>query len=227
MEIDLNNFHKLPKTYTLWYHNPNEDNWSIESYHEILTFQTVEEFLILENYIKPKMIEYGMFFLMLDGIAPVWEDNNNINGGVLSWKVENSNSAKYWQESVIHFIANSFLSNFDTNDLINGICISPKRNFNIIKIWLNKQIDYSQFQYAPTITMTKNKPIYKSHRNNIEKDNQKERDSLWTTIVSNKPATNMSSNNISNNNTSINKQVISLKPTGNNIYQSSTYKKKL
>jgi translation initiation factor 4E len=174
MEINPELLTKLPRTYTLWYHNPNEDNWKTDSYHEILSFQTVEEFWIMTKHIKPHMIEFGMFFLMQDGVAPVWEDPQNINGGVLSWKVENKIAFKYWTETVIHFISNNLLINQDTNSIINGVCISPKRNFNIIKIWINKVIDYTQFKYSKTLTMAENKAIYKSHINNIQKDSQKD-----------------------------------------------------
>ena len=174
MEINPEFLTKLPRTYTLWYHNPNEDNWSLESYHEILTFQTIEEFWVMQKHIKPHMIEYGMFFLMQDGIAPVWEDSHNINGGVLSWKVENKVAYQHWVETVIHFISNNLLTNYDTNGIINGVCISPKRNFNIIKVWINKMVDYTQFSYARSLRMAENKAIYKSHRNNIEKDHQKD-----------------------------------------------------
>ena len=174
MEINPELLTKLPHTYTLWYHNPNEDNWSLDSYHEILTFQTVEEFWIMQKHIKPHMIEYGMFFLMQDGITPVWEDPKNINGGVLSWKVENKIAYHHWTDTVIHFISNNLITNYDTNGIINGVCISPKRNFNIIKIWINKMVDYTTFNYARSLKMTESKAIYKSHRNNIEKDQQKD-----------------------------------------------------
>ena len=177
MEINIAHFNKLGNAYTLWYHNPNEDRWTPDSYHEILTFQTIEEFWIMQKHIKPHMIELGMFFLMQDGIKPVWEDPHNIHGGVLSWKVENKYASKYWTETVIHFISNNLLANYDTNTIITGVCISPKRNFNIIKIWVSKMVDYTKFIYAPTLTMAETKAIYKSHQNNIEKDQKKEHQS--------------------------------------------------
>jgi Eukaryotic initiation factor 4E len=120
------------------------------------------------------MIEYGMFFLMQDGIQPVWEDPSNINGGVLSWRVETKAAYTHWKETVIHYIANSIFTNFDTNSLITGICISPKRNFNIIKMWTNKMIDYTKLKYATTLSMADQKAMFKLHRNSIEKDKLKD-----------------------------------------------------
>lgn len=174
MEINLDIFHRLPNSYTLWYHNPNEDNWDISSYHEILTFQTIEEFWIMNKFITPNMIEKGMFFLMIDGIAPIWEDPKNKNGGVLSWKIENNKVYDFWIDSIIHYLSNQFITNFNTQNVINGICISPKKNANIIKIWLNDNMDYTQFHYGNNLKMASMKPIYKSHKNNIEKDQLKE-----------------------------------------------------
>jgi hypothetical protein len=170
MDVNMDLMTKLAHGYTLWYHNPNENDWSLASYHEIITFTTIEEFWIIADHIDKHMIEYGMFFIMLDGIAPVWEDAHNINGGVLSWKVDTPASYNYWLDIAIHFIAQSILVDAADQRLITGICISPKRNFNIIKIWLNKQSDYTKFQYIPTLKIAAFKAIYKSHRNNIEKD---------------------------------------------------------
>jgi translation initiation factor 4E len=175
MEVNINPemFTKLGKTYTLWYHNPNENNWLLNSYHEIMTFSTVEEFLILQNFITENMILYGMFFLMQDGIAPVWEDPSNINGGVLSWKVDNTLSYEYWLDIAKHYVSNNLFSDCSANDIVTGICISPKKNSNIIKIWINKTADYTKFAYAPTLILMREPAIFKSHRNNIEKDSMR------------------------------------------------------
>ena len=34
----------LGQKYTLWFHNPNDINWKIDSYHKIITFSTAEEY---------------------------------------------------------------------------------------------------------------------------------------------------------------------------------------
>ena len=52
VESILDNCHKLLNKYTLWFHNPNDTNWQIDSYHKIITFTTIEEFWTITNYLK-------------------------------------------------------------------------------------------------------------------------------------------------------------------------------
>ena len=43
MELKLN--HK----YTLWFHSSMDNDWSLESYHEILQFQNVKDFFNIND----------------------------------------------------------------------------------------------------------------------------------------------------------------------------------
>ena len=43
LEPSSTNFHTLSDKWTLWAHLPHDTNWNIDSYHDILTFNTVEE----------------------------------------------------------------------------------------------------------------------------------------------------------------------------------------
>ena len=65
---DLNN------EYTLWYHNPNDTNWTQDSYHQILSFTNLQEFWTLDYFITQEMIEEGMFFIMREEVLPIWEE---------------------------------------------------------------------------------------------------------------------------------------------------------
>ena len=83
----------VPATYTLWFHSSSDNDWTINSYHEIFSFATPEEFWTLNEAIlnKSKMLLNGMFFIMKQGIKPMWEDIDNQNGGGFSFKVHNKN----------------------------------------------------------------------------------------------------------------------------------------
>jgi hypothetical protein len=122
--ISLNN------QFSFWYHNPDQIDWSLESYHKILEFNTLHEFWYLDKYIKKDMVENGMFFIMINGIMPTWEDKHNIDGGCLSWKVDRKLCYKFWIDTVGHFIM-EHLGNL--TDYTNGVSISPKKNSSIIK----------------------------------------------------------------------------------------------
>ena len=58
------NCKSLNEIFTFWYHNPDNVDWSLESYIELLEFSTIEEFWVLDKFVRKDMIETGMFFIM-------------------------------------------------------------------------------------------------------------------------------------------------------------------
>jgi translation initiation factor 4E len=156
----------LNSTWVLWYHDIKNTEWTLESYIRIAEFNTIEDFWKLYLNIKPDLITNGMFFLMRDAILPIWEDKNNINGGYWSFKISINHIHNAWNEISIALIGENILKDKTNIYTINGISISPKKNFCIIKIWnsdtlvntnakdiLNKNILLFNFEEA----------LYKSH----------------------------------------------------------------
>ena len=161
---------ELPKSYNFYYHAPENNDYSLESYIEILSFNSLEEFWVLDKFVRKDMIENGMFFIMADPILPIWEDKNNINGGCISWKVDRKNSYKFWIDCVGHFITQN-LGRFTSK--VNGISISPKKNSSIIKVWILEEIDIDNMDLPTSFLLANDKIIYKSHVQNIDKDKSK------------------------------------------------------
>tara|TARA_B100000575_G_scaffold1286_1_gene968 strand:- start:5730 stop:6302 length:573 start_codon:yes stop_codon:yes gene_type:complete len=160
-----NDTYELDNNYTLWYHNPNDTNWNTDSYHQIITISTIPEFWILNTFINKDMIINGMFFLMRDDIIPIWENNENKNGGYISWKISNDKAYDTWIDLCGHILTNEF----NINQFINGISISPKKYFNIIKIWTNSPINVSDIKMPENFILKNEKPIFKLHNKNLEK----------------------------------------------------------
>ena len=160
----------LSNTYNFYYHNPDNSDWSIESYINLLSFNSIEEFWVLDKFIRKDMVENGMFFIMIDQILPLWEDKHNINGGCISWKVDRKYSYKFWIDSIGHFITQN-LGTYTSN--INGISISPKKHSSIIKLWFNDEINIYNMDLPKSFMLAKDKIIYKSHTQNIDKDKSK------------------------------------------------------
>ena len=75
-----------------------------------------------------------MLFLMKNNIKPLWEDNENINGGSFSYKLSNKIVISIWKELSFLLIGETLIKN--NSNQVNGITISQKKNFCIIKIWL-------------------------------------------------------------------------------------------
>jgi hypothetical protein len=78
-----------------------------------------------------------MLFVMRHNIFPTWEDPLNKAGGCFSYKIPNKNVYPVWNE-LFKLLCSEKLSNKDEiSKHINGITISPKKNFCIVKIWLD------------------------------------------------------------------------------------------
>ena len=129
-------YHRLHNNWTLWAHLPHDTDWTVKSYKKIMTFTTVEEALVLYETLPDKMIKNCMLFLMREGIKPTWEDEKNRGGGCFSYKVGNKNIITTWKHASYSLIGETLTAESKLCASINGITISPKKNFCIIKIWL-------------------------------------------------------------------------------------------
>lgn len=165
------------KNYTLWYHNPNNPVWTEDSYHQILSFDNTDEFWILDDLFK-NLIETGMFFIMKEDIVPIWEDSKNIKGGYISWRINKSEVHKNWVDIIGHMATEKLFESGDgeedLNKLINGCSISPKKNFNILKIWVSQPIDSENINFVDTFKLKDSSYAFKLHQVNIEKDKKQQ-----------------------------------------------------
>jgi hypothetical protein len=128
--------HGLHDYWTLWAHLPHDTDWTVKSYKEILTFASVEEAITLCETLPEKMIKNCMLFLMRKGIQPTWEDEKNRRGGCFSYKVSNKTVTDAWKLLSYTLVGEVLADDDRLRPAINGITISPKKNFCIIKIWL-------------------------------------------------------------------------------------------
>ena len=128
---------KLYDKWTLWAHLPHDTNWTFESYIRILTFNSVEEIIMLLETLPNEIITNCMLFIMRDGIKPMWEDPKNIKGGCFSYKINNKNVVSIWKNLSYSLVGESLTEQNSARPAINGITISPKKNFCIVKIWFS------------------------------------------------------------------------------------------
>ena len=129
--------HCLNDKWVLWSHLPHDTDWSNDSYKQICTISLVEELIQLNDYLDEKLIKNCMLFFMRDNISPTWEDPNNIKGGCFSYKINNKNVKASWNLLSYAVAGETSIKTSDLNNIVNGITISPKKNFCIIKIWIN------------------------------------------------------------------------------------------
>ena len=138
MQMANDDMHYLNSAWNLWTHLPHDVDWSINSYNNLYQFNTQEETIELTNNLDENFIKNCMLFIMRKDINPIWEDDNNKNGGCFSYKILNKNVKEVWKNLTYGLVGETLIdvSNIDTSKLINGITISPKKTFCIIKIWM-------------------------------------------------------------------------------------------
>ena len=128
---------KLSDKWVLWAHLPHNTDWSLRSYTNICEIDTVEEVISLNRTLPEQLIQNCMLFFMRKGILPMWEDPKNANGGCFSFKVSNKNIKNVWKNISYMLTGNTISNNKKLIKSINGITISPKKSFCILKIWMD------------------------------------------------------------------------------------------
>ena len=129
--------HRLQRSWTLWAHLPHNNDWTLASYVPVHTMRTAEEAIALIETLPASLIENCMLFLMQEGINPMWEDPLNRTGGCFSYKILNKSVAKVWRELSYVVMGETVSRTASFVRCVNGITISPKKNFCIVKIWMS------------------------------------------------------------------------------------------
>lgn len=127
---------KFNNSWKLWYHHLKEI-WTINGYKKIYEINNSNDFWKLyHNWDLLGGITIKQFFLMKNDIKPIWEDENNKNGGCWSFKINNFDVEELWEELSILLVTEELLE--ENNDIIVGLSICLKKNnFCVIKIWNN------------------------------------------------------------------------------------------
>ena len=128
--------HDLSDGWILWAHLPHDTDWGLKSYMKIYEFNTVEQAITITETLPPVLVTNCMLFLMRKGINPIWEDERNRNGGCFSYKIPNKDVPDAWKQLSYSLVGETMSDNKKLLSHINGITISPKKNFCIIKVWL-------------------------------------------------------------------------------------------
>lgn len=154
----------LNDRWCLYFHDPLDEKWDAASYKEIYSISTVQELVNLCSSFKT-LWSRGMFFLMREHIGPMWEDENNKNGGCLSYKIMKPDVPDAWFQLAAQVLGETVMtanSRPENYDKVCGISISPKKNYCILRIWISSPDvqDMSNFtvQVPPYTTV-----MYKPH----------------------------------------------------------------
>jgi len=156
--------HILHGKWDLYYHLPHNKNWELSGYTIIMSsIDTVEKVILLNETISESIVKNSMLFVMREGITPMWEDPKNRNGGCFSYKVVNKLVHDVWKTLFYLLCGETLCVDPKHNKYINGITISPKKNFCIIKIWLETSQYQDPNMITPIPNLLKQGCLFKKH----------------------------------------------------------------
>lgn len=153
----------LQDVWTLYFHDPNDVDWNLSSYVRLGDISSVADYWDYRTA-TASYLSRGMFFVMREHVFPCWDDKMNINGGCLSMKVLKDDMPIYWDNLLVHMLGERLFDpkrndedggkndrdgvkqtkddddeDEDAWSVVNGLSVSPKRYFCIIKIWLRDE----------------------------------------------------------------------------------------
>lgn len=137
---------KFPHPWTLWYHHPDDSDWSQSSYMQVGTVSTPSEFWSLVDGISRDAWENGMFFFMKKGVRPLWDVPENERGGAWSKKVDASETYTIFIDAMVYCVTDRLMQ--QRKETLQGITVSPKGAFHIIKIWNTDSRNHDKRQLA-------------------------------------------------------------------------------
>ncbi len=127
----------LQSKWTYYYHLPNDKSWDLASYKTIMSsIDSLDKLIAINENVTDNIIKNCMLFVMKDRITPMWEDSCNRNGGCFSYKVPNKVVVQVWRDLTYFMCGNALTVDPKHMEFVNGITISPKRGFCIVKVWM-------------------------------------------------------------------------------------------
>ena len=131
--------------WTVWIHHNNSTNWTLNEYQKIYIINSIGSFW--RFFCNFKLLnKYDNIFIMREEIAPIWEDVNNKFGGICSIKINSIFKDDISLESLILIILLIINETFIPDGKnINGITLSIKYQYTLLKIWTKKYIENNDF----------------------------------------------------------------------------------
>ena len=143
---------KLENKFSFWYRIDDTIQYQLQKQaldkkeyetqvKKIAEFDTIEDFWgIFQHLRKPDSCGAGIeYFMFKEPIKPMWEDENNKNGGRISIKLRKDYTTIIWEEMI--FILIGGILPKDIKEEINGIVVTSRKDFNTLQIWFKNYND--------------------------------------------------------------------------------------
>ena len=137
-ELGNNMFFNSP--WTVWVHKSDCQVWTEDSYTNIYVINSIGSFWRFFNNFHLLDKVRNQLFIMRNKVKPIWEDNENRNGGICSVKLDCYSKQGRSDVGVDAMICLCLLIMNETfipnnNEEINGISYSIKNRSVLIKLW--------------------------------------------------------------------------------------------
>ena len=129
---------KLRYTWVFWVRPPVQKTGTFVEYektlHSLLKFSNVNDFgLAFKSQKRPSSLPVVTDkHLFKDGIRPIWEDDDNKNGGKWELRLKKGIVDRYWEETQFALVGDMF----DDSEEICGAVISMRNGEDILSMWL-------------------------------------------------------------------------------------------
>jgi len=128
-------------SWTLYFHSPEETKWTLNTFINLGSMHTWRDFWSIIDVLNQDALSDGMFFMMRDPTPPLWESHHHIRGGCYSFRCQKKEAGEMYVNYIIVAMLNKLTT---TGNVVNGISISPKRGFNIVKVWNTDSTKFNQ-----------------------------------------------------------------------------------
>ena len=125
--------HFTNTVWNIWAHDKADTDFTNDSYKKCYTIRTFEDFWVFFNNVND--FSRHQFYIMRKNIAPIYEVKENINGGGLSFLIQNHHLVKQTLiETCIRVISENLVHPKYYAE-ITGIYLNPKKDGANLKIW--------------------------------------------------------------------------------------------
>ncbi|KAK4251009.1 translation initiation factor eIF 4e-like domain-containing protein [Corynascus novoguineensis] len=130
--------HQLRNSWVFWFRPPiSKANGFIEyekTLHPIAVVDSVEHFFKVYQHLKrpstlPLVSDYHLF---KKGIRPIWEDEENKNGGKWVVRLRKGVADRYWEDLLLAVIGDQF---GEASEEVCGVVLSVRNGEDILSIW--------------------------------------------------------------------------------------------
>ena len=147
--------HQLQNSWVLWFDNPvkrvGAKDWS-QNLKKVATFDMVEDFWGIFNNIRPpsRLNAGSNYHLFKAGIEPMWEHEENKNGGKWNFTIPRKDAKKHPIDSMwLYTILAMIGENFEAGHELCGAVISLRKGGDRVAVWTKTAEDEKAYPPPP------------------------------------------------------------------------------